>query len=382
MAKRFHPRMAAAGCVSAALISAWSIGCSMPVEGSANQSTSALGDYDASLGNRVADMAARVDGRASGNMCLKGVGDALDAAGIQPTFPRLPAAVNFDDWARGNPGELAARGYQQQDRSIDDLPRGTIITWRPGQCGYHSQYGHIEIVISQTRACSDYCGTIKQGCGSPGIFVPVGDGGGSSGGTCPGGTGRTIGAIDAKYRELGGCGSVLGAPLTDETTTPDGIGRYNVFERGSIYWTEKTGAHEVHGEIRDKWKEIGWETAEGPMGYPITDETTTPDGIGRYNVFERGSIYWSPKTGANEVYGYIRDTYKEIGWEAGPLGYPISGEYDVENGRKSDFEHGSITWDKKANEMIIVIKGQGTTHTPVNEVPSSDENSSGGESAN
>lgn len=323
MAKRFQPRMAAAGCVSAALISAWSIGCSMPVEGGANQSTSALGGYDANLGNRVADMAARVDGRASGNMCLKGVGDALDAAGIQPLFPRLPAAVDFDDWARGNPGELAARGYQQQDRSIDDLPRGTIITWRPGQCGYHSQYGHIEIVISPTRACSDYCGNIKQGCGLPGIFVPVGEGGGNGGGTCPGAAGRTVGAIDAKYRELGGCGSILGTPLTDETVTPDGIGRYN--------------------------------------------------------VFERGSIYWSPKTGAHEVYGYIRDTYKEVGWEAGPLGYPISGEYEVEKGRRSDFEHGSITWDREANEMIIVIKGQGTSHQPVSEEPSSN---SGQEAAN
>ena len=38
----------------------------------------------------------------------------------------------------------------------------------------------------------------------------------------------------------------------------------------------------------------------------------------------------SPSTGAHEVYGIIRDAWADNGWEAGPLGYPTSGEYDVE----------------------------------------------------
>jgi hypothetical protein len=111
---------------------------------------------------------------------------------------------------------------------------------------------------------------------------------GVRGATCAGGTGTTGGAIDVRYQALGGCGSPLGAPITEERATPDGVGRYNVFERGSIYWTSTTGAHEVLGRIRDAWK------AEG--------------------------------------------------WEAGRLGYPTSGEYAVAGGRRSDFQHGSITW--------------------------------------
>ena len=47
--------------------------------------------------------------------------------------------------------------------------------------------------------------------------------------------------------------SFLGYPLTDETATPDGVGRYNHFQGGSIYWTPATGAHEVHGAIRGQW---------------------------------------------------------------------------------------------------------------------------------
>jgi uncharacterized protein with LGFP repeats len=153
---------------------------------------------------------------------------------------------------------------------------------------------------------------------------------------------------------LGECASFLGGPTTGEMGTPDGVGRYNVFQSGSIYWTPQTGAFEVHGAIRDQWKVLNWEA--GVLGYPISDETTTPDGVGRYNVFQNGSIYWSPNTGAHEVYGKIRDKWKELGWEAGALGYPTSGEYDVAGGRQNDFEHGSIRFDSASGDTTATMK--------------------------
>ena len=52
----------------------------------------------------------------------------------------------------------------------------------------------------------------------------------------------------------------------------------------------------VSGPIRDKWGELGWELSA--LGYPTTDTLTTPDGVGRYNLFQGGSIYWSLLTGA------------------------------------------------------------------------------------
>jgi uncharacterized protein with LGFP repeats len=107
----------------------------------------------------------------------------------------------------------------------------------------------------------------------------------------------------------------------------------------------------VHGVIRDQWKTLEWET--GPLGYPITDELQTPDTKGRYNVFEHGSIYWTEATGAHEVLGVIRDKWKELGWEAGALGYPITGEEDVAGGKKSEFEHGSITWKSATGEVTV-----------------------------
>jgi hypothetical protein len=152
------------------------------------------------------------------------------------------------------------------------------------------------------------------------------------------------GNIWSKYSALGAEKSVLGYPITDENTTPDKIGRYNHFQGGSIYWTPKTGAHEVHGNIREKWKSLGWE--KSVLGYPITDESTTPDKIGRYNHFQNGSIYWTPKTGAHEIHGTIRDLWKSLGWEKSNLCYPITDELNLPDGKGkySRFQGGEIHW--------------------------------------
>ena len=46
------------------------------------------------------------------------------------------------------------------------------------------------------------------------------------------------------------------------------------------------GAQEVHGAIRDKWASLQWE--RGPLGYPMSDEYQW--GVYRRSNFERGFI--------------------------------------------------------------------------------------------
>lgn len=161
------------------------------------------------------------------------------------------------------------------------------------------------------------------------------------------------GLIRARWQSLGWERSFLGYPLTDETATPDGVGRYNHFQGGSIYWSPATGAWEVHGAIRGKYSNLGWERSF--LGYPLTNETTTPDGVGRYNHFQHGSIYWSPGTGAFEVHGLIRSHWASIGWERSVLGYPISDELGVFGGdaRISHFQRGSIYWSPTAGARVL-----------------------------
>jgi hypothetical protein len=388
-----------------ALIIATGAGCSVASE---EETASASGAdlsgqrYDEAYGNRIANKALRVNGHGSGDRCLAEVQNSLEYAGVKP-MPRLDGAVDLDNWMmrQGDRG-LAPYGFQKQSRAFGDIPRGSIIAWRPGQCGYHPIYGHIEIVVGGGRACSDFCGTIKTYCGAPNIYVPVGFG------PTRCGTGTLNGAIDDHYQDLGGCSSFLGAPTTDELTSPDKVGKYNVFEHGSIYWSPSTGAHEVHGSIRDEWKTLGWEV--GLLGYPTTDEGPSADGHGRYNHFQHGSIYWKEATGAHEVHGAIHDKWQALGWEmsllgyptadeavsadgkghhsefengsiyyteatgahethgeirkawltlggeTSKLGYPTSDEYAVAGGRKSDFQNGSITWDLAGQKATVEMK--------------------------
>jgi len=60
----------------------------------------------------------------------------------------------------------------------------------------------------------------------------------------------------------------------------------------TICWSAQTGAHVVHGEIRDLWLQRGAES--GDLGYPISSEEPTPDGRGRQSRFEFGQINCYP----------------------------------------------------------------------------------------
>jgi hypothetical protein len=112
-----------------------------------------------------------------------------------------------------------------------------------------------------------------------------------------------------------------------------------------IYYSSSTGAHEVHGDIRAKYNAKGGPNSD--LALPITDETTTPDGIGRFNHFSgNGSIYWTPNTGPMEVRGGIRANWASGGWELGPLGYPVGDEHSLGSSKWfSDFQNGVLYFE-------------------------------------
>ena len=160
-------------------------------------------------------------------------------------------------------------------------------------------------------------------------------------------------AIDDKRNEL----PWLGNPVDEgggsgELDLGDGRGRARDYENGSIYWTPQTGAHEVHGAIRVKWAALGGHRSF--LGYPQTDETGCPDGRGRFNHFEGGSIYWTPQTGADEVHGAIRDLWASMGWERSGLRYPVTDEGAMAGGRVSRFEGGEITWTPAGGARAVL----------------------------
>lgn len=157
-----------------------------------------------------------------------------------------------------------------------------------------------------------------------------------------------------KYSQIGYEKSVLGYPITSEVKIRDN-GTYQRFQKGNMYYTPKYGSKLVYGAIFNKWGELDYE--KGSLGYPITDELTASDGKGRYNEFEFGTVYWSAKTGAHEVHGLIRDAFKEAGGLE-KVGYPTTGEREVPNktGKYNHFENGSIYWKKGQKKAFFVPK--------------------------
>ncbi|WEX06354.1 MULTISPECIES: alpha/beta hydrolase-fold protein [unclassified Rhodococcus (in: high G+C Gram-positive bacteria)] len=150
------------------------------------------------------------------------------------------------------------------------------------------------------------------------------------------------GRIAGAYMNTGAAAGPLGFPRTPELGTPDGRGRFNHFQNGSIYWTPQTGAHPVSGDILAEWSTQGWEG--GPLGYPTADEIATPGKPGKVQGFEIGAMY-SSANGTHAVLGMIMGKYGELGWENGWLGFPKSNEVPIkDNGRFTEFEGGNIYW--------------------------------------
>ncbi len=152
------------------------------------------------------------------------------------------------------------------------------------------------------------------------------------------------GAIQIRYKELGGTSGWLGAPTTGYICGLRNYGCFQAYQNGSIYWTSSTGARPVQVPTRDKWALTGWEL--GVLGYPKSDPSCGLVGGGCFQVFQGGSVYWSSSSGAQMVRGPILDAWAAQGWEAGWLGYPLTDEVCGlrDGGCTTHFQHGTIYW--------------------------------------
>ncbi|PWC05191.1 LGFP repeat-containing protein [Agromyces badenianii] len=167
-------------------------------------------------------------------------------------------------------------------------------------------------------------------------------------------------AISAKHAEH---------PWLGEATAPHtriGVGEMyrRDFERGGVYWSERTGAHEVHGLIAKHWQAVGAEASF--LGFPTTDEQplrASESGAriaGGFAHFEGGSIYWTPVHGPAIVYGMVRDIWALLGWERSPLGMPVGDvELDPESGLlHGEFEHGRVEWSSSTGPVVVIGAGE------------------------
>ncbi|MFF0944170.1 S8 family serine peptidase [Kocuria sp. CPCC 205300] len=149
------------------------------------------------------------------------------------------------------------------------------------------------------------------------------------------------GAVKGAYERKGSERGSLGYPTSRET--PDGAGGVQQsFQKGRIVWTAASGAHALQGSIAGRHALSGG--TSGALGYPTSDEAPTSTG-GAFQVFQKGRIYWSPTTYAQQITGSIGNAYLALGGTTSRLGFPRTGEV-VRSDRSvvQYFQGGSITW--------------------------------------
>jgi uncharacterized protein with LGFP repeats len=160
-------------------------------------------------------------------------------------------------------------------------------------------------------------------------------------------------AIFAKANQLGR--QFTGPPISGLQAVLNG---YRIrYANCDIYDSAATGAHEVHGAIRDEYNATAHESdccgtaVQKLLSLPTSDEMNVPGVPGaRMNTFQGGAIYWSPSTGAHAVYGAIGALYNRLGGPTSYLGLPTSEEQGIPDGqlipneRVSYFQGGKILW--------------------------------------
>lgn len=159
-----------------------------------------------------------------------------------------------------------------------------------------------------------------------------------------------IGRINAKYAELGGPTSWLGFPVTNELTTPDGGGKFVHFQHGSIYWTHQTGAFAIPKDMVEAWGTNGYE--QGDLGYPVAEARGINGGL--VQEFQHGLVTRAADGKTAWVRGAIADKYKELGTANSALGFPTSNEIIINGGAFQQFENGNIYWSPRTGAKFIL----------------------------
>ncbi len=96
---------------------------------------------------------------------------------------------------------------------------------------------------------------------------------------------EVIGPRYLLYRQMGEEAGPLGRPTSGEYPTFSRDGVIGRMEHGLLITGNQTGTHEVHGAIERAYvcPMVCDPHPERFFGFPTTDETPTPDGVGRYN---------------------------------------------------------------------------------------------------
>ena len=116
--------------------------------------------------------------------------------------------------------------------------------------------------------------------------------------------------------------------------------RLQRFEHATIgYRPDLPGAYVIYGAIRDRWEAAG---VARRLGALVADEADARAEGSRRSVFEKGAIYWSPETGAWELFDRAYIDYEQLGGSASVVGLPVAAQEELPGGAMQRFDRGRL----------------------------------------
>lgn len=104
--------------------------------------------------------------------------------------------------------------------------------------------------------------------------------------------------------------------------------------------------------IARQWLAMGGN--RGMLGDALTGLLTTATGQ-LYAFFQNGALFTSANGGVVSTVGEIFNAWKAAGGVTNDIGLPISDEYQVSNGFRSDFERGSMIYDAATQQVTTIL---------------------------
>lgn len=230
-----------------------------------------------------------------------GVGVARDSAGrvwVTEVFRRPAGDFSMGGdigalhpFVRGVVGSAISAEYPVRGGRAQDFTAGLVV-WAPG-IGAHEVHGAIRARYADFGGPESFFGVpVASESGVPGGRVSRFQGGRLFW-SPEFGTREVHGEIERRYEAFGGSGGFLGLPVTDEFGVRGG--RASRFTGGQLLWSPEHGAREIHGAIGIRYDELGGPGSE--LGLPTSDEYAVPGG--RRSDLQHGSLVWD--AGTNQV---------------------------------------------------------------------------------
>jgi uncharacterized protein with LGFP repeats/GH25 family lysozyme M1 (1,4-beta-N-acetylmuramidase) len=227
--------------------------------------------------------------------------------------------------------------------------QGGAIMWSPSTGAHASAAGPIRNLWQSTgfeRGALGYpTGEVTCGIRDGGCYQNY-EGGAAIWKASSGAQPSFSGPIRTAWQQSGFENGPLGYPTSGQFCGLRNGGCFQNFEGGTVMWSPGTGARLMtSAPVNSAWGKTGFEN--GSLGYPTSAVICGLKDSGCFQNFEKGSIMWTPASGANPMNtGPIQAAWARQRYENGPLGYPTSAQNCTLNNTNctQTFQGGTITW--------------------------------------